>query len=242
MHSWRVLILPNLDQMALYEAYDFSEPWDGPKNKKLLTARPNIYACPAEPDAHAPGAIRTSYVAVVGPQSAWTGEKSRKLDSSDFVGSAGNTIMVVEAADSTIPWTEPRDLSLDALAVAEAGLPALTVSSNHGRREDFFFIYDRDGGVNVAMANGRARYLPLSNLPTTDLRKILQIGGCKEEIDFDNTLYNHKRHLNWPHIAALAVWLLSVGTLLTQAVRSRKRLSPPAAPPPAGSTSGPPVE
>ena len=31
-----------------------------------------------------------------------------------------------------------------------------------------------------------------------------------------------KRHLNWPNIAALAVWLLSVGVLLTRAVRSRK--------------------
>jgi hypothetical protein len=27
---------------------------------------------------------------------------------------------------------------------------------------------------------------------------------------------------NWPNIAALALWLLSVGTLLTCAVRSRK--------------------
>ncbi len=30
------------------------------------------------------------------------------------------------------------------------------------------------------------------------------------------------RHLNWPNIAALAVWLLSVGMLLVGAVRSRK--------------------
>jgi hypothetical protein len=35
---------------------------------------------------------------------------------------------------------------------------------------------------------------------------------------------------NWPNIAALAVWLLSVGTLLTHAVRSRKVL--PVPPPP----------
>ena len=33
MHSWRVLILPYLDYDDLYKAYDFSEPWDGPKNK-----------------------------------------------------------------------------------------------------------------------------------------------------------------------------------------------------------------
>ena len=31
-----------------------------------------------------------------------------------------------------------------------------------------------------------------------------------------------EQRLNWPNIAALAVWLLSVGTLLTYAVRSRK--------------------
>ena len=33
-------------------------------------------------------------------------------------------------------------------------------------------------------------------------------------------------HLNLPNIAALPVWLLSVGTLLAQAVRSRKRTRP----------------
>ncbi len=30
------------------------------------------------------------------------------------------------------------------------------------------------------------------------------------------------RSVNWPNIAALAVWLLSVGTLLTCAVRGKK--------------------
>lgn len=34
MHSWRVL-LPYLEQEALYDQYDFSEPWDGPNNRKL---------------------------------------------------------------------------------------------------------------------------------------------------------------------------------------------------------------
>ena len=36
MHSWRVLILPFLDAEPLYKQYDFSEPWDGPKNSLLL--------------------------------------------------------------------------------------------------------------------------------------------------------------------------------------------------------------
>jgi len=35
MHSWRVLILPFMEQVALYNAYHFEEPWDGPNNRKL---------------------------------------------------------------------------------------------------------------------------------------------------------------------------------------------------------------
>ena len=35
MHSWRVLILPFAGERALYEAYRFDEPWDGPNNRHL---------------------------------------------------------------------------------------------------------------------------------------------------------------------------------------------------------------
>ena len=35
MHSWRVLILPLLEQRTTYDAYDFAEPWDGPNNRRL---------------------------------------------------------------------------------------------------------------------------------------------------------------------------------------------------------------
>ena len=42
MHSWRVLILPFVDENALYAMYDFDEPWDGPNNSKLAAQ------CPAD--------------------------------------------------------------------------------------------------------------------------------------------------------------------------------------------------
>ena len=76
--------------------------------------------------------------------------------------------MLVEVANSGIAWTEPRDLSLDTLGAAGAKSPPLVVSSNHGRREEFFFIYDRGSGVNVAMADGSVRYLRLGNRSTED--------------------------------------------------------------------------
>jgi type II secretory pathway pseudopilin PulG len=32
LHSWRTLILPYLDEQALYDSIDLSKPWDDPKN------------------------------------------------------------------------------------------------------------------------------------------------------------------------------------------------------------------
>ena len=93
--------------------------------------------------------------------------------------------------------------------------------SKHGRREEFFFTHDY--GVNVAMADGSVQHLWTTGRSNEDLRRVLQIGAyTKEEIGSHEDFYGEERHLNWPNIAALAVWLLSVGTLLIGAVRSRK--------------------
>lgn len=48
-HSWRVLILPQLEQSPLYDEYRFDEPWDGPNNRKLIAKMPEIFACPSQP-------------------------------------------------------------------------------------------------------------------------------------------------------------------------------------------------
>jgi hypothetical protein len=223
MHSWRVLILPYLEEDSLYKAYNFSEPWDSPTNKKLLGQRPAVFACPSDPAACASGAPETSYVAVVGSNAAWAGEKPRKPGRADFPGGVSHTIMLVEVLNSGIDWTEPRDLSLDTMGTGSGKPPAVVVSSGHDRYEGFFYTYEDRGSAVVAMADGSVGYLPPGSLAAEHLRKVLQIGGCQGD-DFGSYTVpgEHQRRLNWPNIAALAVWLLSVGTLLTGAVRSRK--------------------
>ena len=64
MHSWRVLLLPFLEQQSLYDWYDFREPWDGPHNIKLLNNTPSCYICPSR--LSYPTTV-TSYVAITGP-------------------------------------------------------------------------------------------------------------------------------------------------------------------------------
>ncbi|MGA2257715.1 MAG: hypothetical protein ABSG53_23890 [Thermoguttaceae bacterium] len=102
------------------------------------------------------------------------------------------------------------------------------MSSNHRPPEEFFFTYDHRPVVCMAMADGSVQVLQADGLSSEELRKILQIGGYKEEeLSSREGSYGEKRRLNWPNIAALAVWLLSVGTLLTHAIQSRKVLSVP---------------
>src|SRR5262249_22217463 len=42
--SWRVAILPYIEQQALYNQFKRDEPWDSEHNKKLLAKMPAIYA------------------------------------------------------------------------------------------------------------------------------------------------------------------------------------------------------
>jgi hypothetical protein len=111
MHSWRVLILPFLEQQELYRAYNFNEPWNGPNNRKLASRIGNIYHRSGlestQPEA-------TSFVAVVGPQTAWPGSqpKSRK----DLGDRTHETLLVVEVPDGQFLWMEPRDLQFDSMS------------------------------------------------------------------------------------------------------------------------------
>jgi hypothetical protein len=221
IHSWRVLILPYLERTDLYNAYDFTQPWDGPNNQKLLASRPREYACPSDDNSYSPGAAETSYVAVVGQTAAWAGERPRKLGTADFPGCASNTIMLVEVADSGIPWTKPRDLSLDTLDEVQDKLPSPALAKRHLRPEEFFLTYGRAAGAHVAMADGSVDLLP-GELLTKDVGKMLGIGGYP----------GLQQYLNWPNIAALAVWLLSVGAVMYDAMATRRKragLRPPAA-------------
>jgi Protein of unknown function (DUF1559) len=41
--SWRVALLPFLEQANLYEEFRLDEPWDSEHNKKLLEKMPRVY-------------------------------------------------------------------------------------------------------------------------------------------------------------------------------------------------------
>ena len=45
LHSWRTLLLPFLDQAALYETIDLNKPWDHPDNAQARDTKLEIFHC-----------------------------------------------------------------------------------------------------------------------------------------------------------------------------------------------------
>ncbi len=126
MHSWRVLILPFMEETALYNQYDFREPWDGPNNIKLLNRMPLLFSCPSR---FSNPTNLTSFVVITGPGTMFPGAASVKF--ADVTDGRARTLMMVEVENQDIPWTAPVDLDVRtmSLKVNDPGVPS--ISSMH---------------------------------------------------------------------------------------------------------------
>jgi len=114
-YSWRIAILPFIEQNELYKQYFFDEPWDGPHNRKLIDKMPSIYSYPG-PAGSAMSPSNTAYFVLAGDGTALGPPQQRKEAAgatfADFRDGMSNTIMVVEAKRD-IPWTKPEDIPFD---------------------------------------------------------------------------------------------------------------------------------
>jgi hypothetical protein len=130
--SWRVLLLPYLEQDPLYHQFKLDEPWDSEHNKKLLASMPKVYAPPAVPGLKVEPNC-TFYQVFVGDQTPFLAfpiyltkegkpvpaDKAERLEvqlvpnarlpMSHFRDGTSNTFLVVEAGEA-VPWTKPQDL------------------------------------------------------------------------------------------------------------------------------------
>jgi prepilin-type processing-associated H-X9-DG protein len=109
--SWRVALLPYVEQENLYRQFHLDEPWDSPHNKTLLTRMPKIYADPGAPSEDAAQGL-TYYRAFTGPHSAFAPGENGRASIANITDGTSNTFMIVEAAEP-IPWTKPGDLVYD---------------------------------------------------------------------------------------------------------------------------------
>jgi prepilin-type processing-associated H-X9-DG protein len=139
LHSWRTLILPFVEQQAIYNQLDLNEPWNSPKNQAFNGVAIQTYRCPSDPNA-----FGCSYVALVGPSTVL--QAGNGVSMTGITDGTANTIMVVEVQGRTRSWMEPVDIDVTKMSYL----------INGGTTEPGSF---HPGGANAAFADGSVRFL-----------------------------------------------------------------------------------
>jgi Protein of unknown function (DUF1559) len=173
LYSWRVALLPFLDQHALYQRFKLEEPWDSPHNRNLLEPTPSLYAIswPATP----PG--MTPYQVCTGPGTAF--ERDGLSLKNDFPDGPDQTILVVESSEPVL-WTKPADLVYD----PNRALPPLGVGLGRPIR---LLCYEvgQQPGFTVAFASGAVRFLP-TTVDEETMRALITRNGA-QKVDWSKT-------------------------------------------------------
>jgi hypothetical protein len=159
--SWRVHILPLIEEQALYQQFKLDEPWDSEHNRSLIAQMPAVFQNPnlvTEPG-------KTNYLAVVGTDCAFNGTKDG-LKMQDITDGTSKTIAIVEAdADQAVEWTKPDDWEY-AAENPKAGLGTL-----------------RQGGWNAALCDGSVHFIS-NSLDVETLKAMFTRAGGERVGDF----------------------------------------------------------
>jgi hypothetical protein len=158
--SWRVHLLPYLDEQALYDQFHLDEPWDSEHNKELIQHMPDVFKNP-NATSELP---TTNYLLPVGEGHLFDADKSKRIR--DVRDGTANTVMAVEAnLDQSVVWTRPDDLNVDAKQ-PKKGLGAA-----------------RERGFLAVFADGSVRLLGAKTDDKT-IKALFTIGG-REIVDLD---------------------------------------------------------
>jgi hypothetical protein len=110
--SWRVAILPFLDQAELFNEFHLDEPWDSPHNRELVKRMPEVYADPDPKIRAAAGDGKTTFVAPVGPDTVF--DTKDGVTFREITDGTSNTAMIVETTpERAVEWTKPADWDVD---------------------------------------------------------------------------------------------------------------------------------
>lgn len=151
--SWRVALLPFLDEQELYDQFHHDEPWDSEHNRQVARLMPDVFR-----NDRVSAKNQTVVQSFVGKGAFFDGPQGPRF--SDFTDGSSNSLMLVEAdADQAVVWTKPADLKFD------PGNPAKGVGSL------------RENGFLAIMADGHVRFISAEIDPETLRRIVIRNDG-----------------------------------------------------------------
>jgi hypothetical protein len=170
--SWRVPLLPftyTVDRRPASQI-KLDEPWNSKHNRALEGFYAPLFHCPNDPAAQ----TQTSYVAVIGPTTAFRGKIAVAIPQ-DNQGQT-HTILAVETVQSGIHWMEPRDMPFKDAIHGVNVLPEGGIASRHAYPS--LFGGDSEYIVNAACRDGGVMQLR-SGMDPTVLRRLLELNDPK---------------------------------------------------------------
>ena len=166
--SWRVSLLPYLENEAVAGKYDRTEAWDSPQNASLQKNRIWPYECPSRPSHYdSQGRFLTSYVVPTSAGAIF--DSAGGIPISEVKDGTSNTLLVLEACGTEIIWTDPRDVDASTVEISVNGPGPVK-----GRSDSMISSWHY-GGAQVGLADGSVRFMDknidaavLKNLMTKD--------------------------------------------------------------------------
>ncbi|MCU0961195.1 MAG: DUF1559 domain-containing protein [Pirellulaceae bacterium] len=184
--SWRVHLLPFMEQLELYQKFHLDEPWDSPHNRELIPQMPAVYRSVINQPLQ-DGVTR--FVLPVGAGAIFPSVAAAPRFP-DIRDGTSNTIMALHATEKhAVVWTKPEDVSSETAILRQA-----------------LFADDKTPGL-VCFADGSV--LALRNtLSDQDLRALVTRSGGETTPDLDRMQADMPRpvRLFWiPGVSGLGI-------------------------------------
>lgn len=178
--SWRVTILPFMQQNELYEHYNQDETWDSLANAPLAEVRIPSFDCPGRlqrfDEQHR---FLSAYAAVTGPGTAFGEDEYVRLNS--FRDGQASTLMAVEACGTRMIWTQPQDISTETQKL-QINAPGTQLHRSIGIMSSY-----HQGGAQALMADGSVRFIS-DQISETTLQRLTTRNGepvGQEQLEFE---------------------------------------------------------
>lgn len=156
--SWRVHILPFIEQNNLYQQFRHDEPWDSPNNIALLDKMPEVFRSPSSKAG--PG--KTVYRGIGGKSGILQplmADNSGAIGFGQITDGSSNTIFAIETSDElAIEWTKPSN----------------GIDPDSFDAEKFFG--NQVGGTNITMGDGSVQFISES-VDSVTLKKLMTRSG-----------------------------------------------------------------